>query len=94
MGPACTLSSSPLTRRRPLASFCVVQDSKLLSRQYIDLRNSVAHRDQFLKPLNYIQTILLSRKSNPNLTEEERELNMDNLLRSIKAIASSIRNTG
>jgi len=71
-----------------------IQDSKLLSRQYIDLRNSVSHRDSILKPLNYIQTILLSRKSDPALSEEEQAVNMNNLLRSIKAIASSIRNTG
>eukprot|EP00959_Pyramimonas_sp_CCMP1952_P463615 9485248-Pyramimonas_sp.AAC.1 len=66
-----------------------IQDSKLLSRQYIDLRNSVQNRDHFLQPLNYIQTILLARKNDPSISEEERKINMDNLLRSIKAIASS-----
>jgi len=70
-----------------------IQDSKLLSRQYLELRNSVYARDHFLKPLNYIQSILLARKDEDG-DPAEQKLNTDTLLRSIKAIASSIRNTG
>mmetsp|Transcript_14040 Transcript_14040/g.30003 ORF Transcript_14040/g.30003 Transcript_14040/m.30003 type:complete len:162 (-) Transcript_14040:336-821(-) len=73
-----------------------IQDSRLLSRDYLGTRNTLKSRNHFLKPLNYIQTILLQRlrKEKSKLSEEETQLAQETLLRTIKAIASSIRNTG
>ncbi len=58
------------------------------------LKQSLARRDAYLDPLNYIQLGLLRRHRDPQLSEEERELWLTPLLRSINAISAGLRNTG
>jgi phosphoenolpyruvate carboxylase len=58
------------------------------------LRRSVGRRQSYLDPLNHIQLELLNRYRDPGLPEQERELCLIPLLRSINAIASGLRNTG
>ena len=55
---------------------------------------SLGRRDPYLDPLNQIQLMLLKRFRDENLTEEQREVWLDPLLRSINAIAAGMRNTG
>jgi phosphoenolpyruvate carboxylase len=55
---------------------------------------SLMRRDPYLDPLNHIQIKLLKRYRNESLTDEERDMWLDPLLRSINAIAAGMRNTG
>ncbi|MDH5445782.1 MAG: phosphoenolpyruvate carboxylase [Gammaproteobacteria bacterium] len=55
---------------------------------------SLGRRDPYLDPLNQIQLMLLKRYRDESLTEEQREVWLDPLLRSINAIAAGMRNTG
>ncbi len=55
---------------------------------------SLGRRDPYLDPLNHIQITLLKRCRDESLTEEDRELWLNPLLRSINAIAAGMRNTG
>jgi phosphoenolpyruvate carboxylase len=55
---------------------------------------SITRRNPYLDPLNHIQITLLDRVRNAELSEEERGLWLDPLLRSINAIAQGMRNTG
>jgi len=55
---------------------------------------SLMRRDPYLDPLNHIQIMLLKRYRDESLSEEEREIWLDPLLRSINAIAGGMRNTG
>jgi len=55
---------------------------------------SLARRDPYLDPLNYIQVTLLKRYRDDNASEADRELWLSPLLRSINAIAAGMRNTG
>ncbi|TPW11297.1 MAG: phosphoenolpyruvate carboxylase, partial [Halothiobacillaceae bacterium] len=58
---------------------------------------SIHRRDPYLDPLNHIQITLLERtrnNTNDEESEDERNLWMDPLLRSINAIAAGMRNTG
>ncbi len=55
---------------------------------------SLSRRNPYLDPLNHIQITLLKRYRNESLAEEEREQWLEPLLRSIKAIAAGMRNTG
>jgi len=55
---------------------------------------SLARRDPYLDPLNYIQITLLKRYRDESSTEAEREQWLSPLLRSINAIAAGMRNTG
>lgn len=55
---------------------------------------SMARRTPYLDPLNYIQIMLLKRYRDARLSEEERNMWLDPLLRSINAIATGMRNTG
>lgn len=58
------------------------------------LKNSLGRRDPYMDPLNHIQLALLKRYRDDALAEDERELQLDPLLRSINAIAAGMRNTG
>jgi phosphoenolpyruvate carboxylase len=58
------------------------------------LKQSLARRDAYLDPLNYIQLGLLRRYRDPKLSDETRELWLTPLLRSINAISAGLRNTG
>jgi len=55
---------------------------------------SLTRRNPYLDPLNQIQLTLLKRYRDDSLDEEQRELWLNPLLRSINAIASGMRNTG
>ncbi len=55
---------------------------------------SLMRRDPYLDPLNHIQIKLLKRYRDESLTDEQREIWLDPLLRSINAIAAGMRNTG
>jgi phosphoenolpyruvate carboxylase len=55
---------------------------------------SLMRRDPYLDPLNHIQIKLLKRYRDESLSEEERAIWLDPLLRSINAIAAGMRNTG
>lgn len=58
------------------------------------LQTSLARRNPYLDPLNYIQIMLLQRYRDSSQSEEERERWLEPLLRSINAIAAGMRNTG
>ena len=58
------------------------------------LKQSLARRDAYLDPLNHIQLGLLRRYRDPALNDDERELWLTALLRSINAISAGLRNTG
>lgn len=58
------------------------------------LKRSLDRRDPYLDPLNHIQLELLKKYRNPETPDQDREANLDPLLRSINAIASGMRNTG
>jgi phosphoenolpyruvate carboxylase len=58
------------------------------------LELSLQRRDPYLDPLNHIQIMLLKRYRDETLSEAEREMWLDPLLRSINAIAAGMRNTG
>ena len=55
---------------------------------------SLMRRDPYLDPLNHIQIKLLKRCRDESLSQEERDMWLDPLLRSINAIAAGMRNTG
>ena len=55
---------------------------------------SLRRRDPYLDPLNRIQITLLERTRNQGLSEEQREVWINPLLRTINAIAAGMRNTG
>eukprot|EP00899_Mesostigma_viride_P004773 jgi/Mesvir1/14297/Mv09723-RA.1 len=59
-----------------------------------DFALSWARRRPYLDPVNFIQVILLARRRDDKLSEEEKKVWEEPLLRSVKAIASNIRNTG
>jgi len=55
---------------------------------------SLTRRNPYLDPLNRIQLTLLKRFRDESLSEDERNMWLDPLLRSINAIAAGMRNTG
>ncbi len=55
---------------------------------------SLSRRNPYLDPLNQIQLMLLQRYRDESVSEEDREVWLDPLLRSINAIAAGMRNTG
>ena len=59
-----------------------------------NLALSLGRRDPYLDPLNHIQITLLKRFRDESLTQEEREVWLNPLLRTINAIAAGMRNTG
>ncbi|MFK5892703.1 MAG: phosphoenolpyruvate carboxylase [Pseudomonadota bacterium] len=73
--------------------FAVAQISSLLEETPI-LQLSLERKQPYLDSLVHIQLTLLKRYRNMNLTEEERDIWISPLLRSINAIASGMRNTG
>ncbi|KAG6545450.1 hypothetical protein Mapa_013050 [Marchantia paleacea] len=71
----------------------VSQQSQLLEDNPA-LERSFGTRRKYLDPLNHIQVILLGRRRDPTLSEDLVEFWEKPLLRTIKAIASNMRNTG
>ena len=59
-----------------------------------ELALSLTRRNPYLDPLNQIQLMLIQRFRNENVRDEERDIWLDPLLRSINAIAAGMRNTG
>ena len=55
---------------------------------------SLNRRDPYLDPLNHIQVTLIKRFRDESLSDEEREMWLNPLLRTINAIAAGMRNTG
>ena len=55
---------------------------------------SLSRRNPYLDPLNQIQLMLLQRYRDESVSEDDREIWLDPLLRSINAIAAGMRNTG
>lgn len=55
---------------------------------------SLSRRNPYLDPLNQIQLMLIQRYRDESVSEEDREVWLDPLLRSINAIAAGMRNTG
>ncbi|MGB1111015.1 MAG: phosphoenolpyruvate carboxylase, partial [Gammaproteobacteria bacterium] len=55
---------------------------------------SFANRSPYLMPINHIQIKLLERVRSHKMTDEEKEMWMKPLLRTINALASGMRNTG
>ncbi|MEJ2608600.1 MAG: phosphoenolpyruvate carboxylase [Candidatus Thiodiazotropha sp.] len=58
------------------------------------LQQSIRRRNSYLNPLNHIQLSLIKRYRHNGLSEEEQELWLTPLLRSINAISAGLRNTG
>jgi phosphoenolpyruvate carboxylase len=59
-----------------------------------NLALSLGRRDPYLDPLNHIQITLLKRFRDESLPQEDREVWLNPLLRTINAIAAGMRNTG
>ena len=55
---------------------------------------SLASRDPYLDPINFIQILLLSRYRAEDVSDEEKQQWLNPLLRTINAIANGLRNTG
>jgi phosphoenolpyruvate carboxylase len=73
--------------------FKIAQIRTLLEENPV-LALSLTRREPYLDPLNHIQITLLRRYRDESLSEAERELWLEPLLRSINAIAAGMRNTG
>ncbi len=58
------------------------------------LELSLTRRDPYLDPLNHIQITLIKRFRDESLSDEDRDVWLEPLLRSINAIAAGMRNTG
>ncbi|HHM04655.1 MAG TPA: phosphoenolpyruvate carboxylase [Gammaproteobacteria bacterium] len=71
----------------------VAGDQSLLERNPV-LALSLRRRNPYLDPLNHIQITLIHRSRSGHLSEKERNLWLNPLLRSINAIAAGMRNTG
>ncbi|MDH5735201.1 MAG: phosphoenolpyruvate carboxylase, partial [Gammaproteobacteria bacterium] len=55
---------------------------------------SLSRRDPYLDPLSHIQILLLKRFRNTRLSEDEQNIWLSPLLRTINAVATGMRNTG
>jgi phosphoenolpyruvate carboxylase len=73
--------------------FKVAQINTLLEESPV-LELSLTRREPYLDPLNHIQITLLKRYRDESLSDEERDVWLEPLLRSINAIAAGMRNTG
>ncbi len=79
---------------RTVHSVLEVGKLKNLMAENQQLALSLSRREPYLDPLNQIQLSLLKRFRNEKLSEEERNIWLNPLLRSINAIAAGMRNTG
>jgi len=71
-----------------------ITGATMLMEENESLMLSLLRRNPYLDPLNHIQITLLKRYRDPNLSEEQRRVWLNALLRSINAIAAGMRNTG
>jgi len=79
---------------RTIDTVLEVTDSDHLLDENPSLALSLARRNPYLDSLNSIQVTLLQRYRDEALPDEERDIWLDPLLRSINAIAAGMRNTG
>ncbi len=75
-------------------SILKVTNSKKLMEENPFLALSLSRRNPYLDPLNSIQVTLIKRYRDESRSDEEREVWLSPLLRSINAIAAGMRNTG
>ncbi len=80
--------------RRTVDSVLKVAQISTLLEENPALLLSLDRRNPYLDPLNHIQIVLLHRYRDETLSEEERSVWLEPLLRSINAIAAGMRNTG
>ncbi|ALP52452.1 phosphoenolpyruvate carboxylase [Candidatus Tenderia electrophaga] len=80
--------------RQTVDTVLTVTDSDHLLDESPGLALSLARRNPYLDPLNNIQITLLKRYRDERQPEQERNIWLDPLLRSINAIAAGMRNTG
>lgn len=80
--------------QRTVAGVLSVTNSQALMDENPPLALSMARRNPYLDPLNYIQVLLLRRYRDESMPVAERDAWLDPLLRSINAIATGMRNTG
>ncbi|KAG0630638.1 hypothetical protein M758_1G193600 [Ceratodon purpureus] len=76
------------------SQFLTVSQQNNLLQDNPSLESSFDTRRKYLDPLNHLQVILLGRQRDPTASEEHKPLWEKPLLRTIKAIASNMRNTG
>jgi phosphoenolpyruvate carboxylase len=79
---------------RTVAEVLKVTGAQNLLEENPTLALSLSRRNPYLDPLNHIQLTLLRRYRDESLSEEERNVWLNPLLRSINAIAAGMRNTG
>ncbi|CAM6091089.1 unnamed protein product [Calypogeia fissa] len=72
----------------------MISQQNTLLEDNLALQRSFDTRRKYLDPLNHIQVILLGRRRDPTASEEQVGIWEKPLLRTIKAIASNMRNTG
>ena len=80
--------------QRTVSEILAITATRSLLEESPGLALSLQRRNPYLDPLNYIQVQLLHRYRDPALTDAEREVWLDPLLRSINGIAAVMRNTG
>ncbi|GAB4300311.1 MAG: phosphoenolpyruvate carboxylase [Thiohalomonadaceae bacterium] len=80
--------------RRTVDNVLQVAQLKELLEETPGLLLSLSRRNPYLDPLNHIQIMLLQRYRDTRQAEEERNIWLEPLLRSINAIAAGMRNTG
>ncbi|MDH5359267.1 MAG: phosphoenolpyruvate carboxylase [Gammaproteobacteria bacterium] len=79
---------------RTVTQVLEVANQSYLVEENPTLALSLNRRDPYLDPLNHIQVTLIKRFRDESLPEEEREMWLNPLLRTINAIAAGMRNTG
>jgi len=77
------------------ANFCLkVSGNRYLLEHDMPQAVSLASRNPYLDPINFIQILLLGRYRAAEGDEQEKQAWLDPLLRTINAVANGIRNTG
>jgi len=79
---------------RTVQNVLMISKQPYLMAETPQLALSLSRRNPYLDPLNQIQLMLLQRYRDESVSEEDREIWLDPLLRSINAIAAGMRNTG
>ncbi|MBI5449966.1 MAG: phosphoenolpyruvate carboxylase [Gammaproteobacteria bacterium] len=79
---------------RTIDNILTVAQSEELMAETPQVALSLRRRNPYLDPLSNIQVTLLSRYRDPSLSDEQHNLWLSPLLRSINAIAAGMRNTG
>jgi len=80
--------------RRTVTQVLSITGSQYLLDDNPALALSLGRRDPYLDPLNYIQIKLLESYRDESLSEEQKQIVLKPLIRSINAIAAGMRNTG